>query len=127
MDKIERWIKRQLASAVDAGIGQWDDSTESALGERIYQVTDGQMTLMLSKTGFMYHGTSSSFECRYDEAESIELAPLVEIMKLRGDLSKILELGVYVQDRLDYLTMELPLRVYSSVAPVLARIVNELV
>ncbi len=126
MDRIERWIKRSLASAVAAGIGQWADSPESALGKRFYQVTDGSMTLVLSQMGFTYEGPPRSFECRYDEVEAIELAPLADVMRLRGDLSKILTTGIILRGVPERLKLQLPLRVYSQVVTVLFRIVNEL-
>ncbi|RUP11004.1 hypothetical protein [Hyphomicrobium sp.] len=125
MDRIERWIKRSLASAVAAGIGQWADSPESALGKRIYQVTDGPMTLVLSQLGFTYDGAPRSFECRYDEVEAVELTPLVEFMRLRGDLSKIVTTGIILRGVTERLELQLPLAVYSSVVTVLFRIVKE--
>ena len=126
MDRIEQWIKRKLASAVVAGIGQWAESPGSALGRPIYHVTDGPVTLVLSELGFTYEGPTLRLECRYDEVEAIKLAPLVEIMRLRGDLSKMLTIEVVQRGVLPPHVLQLPLRVYSQVATVLARIVNEL-
>lgn len=126
MDRIERWIKRKLASGIAAGIGQWADTPESAFGKQIYQVTDGPMTLALSQLGFTYDGPPRPFECRYDEVEAIELTPLQELVRLRGDLSKILTTAIILRGVPDRLELQLPLRVYSSVETVLFRIVNEL-
>ena len=126
MDRIERWIKRKLAPAVAAGIGQWAESPAGALGKPIYHVTDGAVMLVLSELGFMYDGPSPPFECRYDEVEAIKPATLVEIMRLRGDLSKMLTMEVKWRGVPGPLKLILPLRVYTSVAMVLVRIVDEL-
>jgi len=126
VDRIERWIKQKLASVIAAGVGQWADSPGSALGKPIYQVKDGSVTLVLSQLGFKYEGPTPPIECRYDEVEAIKLAPLTEIMRLRGDLNKMLPLGVILRGAPERLEMQWPLRVYSNVATVLERIVREL-
>lgn len=126
-DAIERWIKRRLAAAVAAGTGEWSNSAESALGKPIYQVTDGPMTLALSELGFTYTGLTPKIECRYDQVEALQLAPLVEIMRLRGDLDRHLNIGVVMRGSSARLEMQWPFRVYTSVATVLQRIVTEVV
>ena len=126
MDRIERWIKQRLAAAVAAGLGQWTDSPGSAIGRPIYHVTAGPVMLVLSELGFTYTGPTLSLECRYDEVEAIKLASLVEVMRCHGDLSKILTIEVTRRGAPAHYALQLPLRVYSSVATVLARIVKEL-
>jgi hypothetical protein len=126
VDRIEQWIKRKLAVAVADGNGQWVNSPESALGRPIYKVTAGPVTLVLSELGFKYEGPTPPIECRYEDVEAIKLAPLVEIMRLRGDLSKMLPVGVILRGAPAPLEMQWPLGVYSNVATVLERIVREL-
>ena len=127
MDRIELWIRQKLSSVIATGVGKWAVSPESALGKPIYYVKDGSVTLLLSQFGFKYEGPTPPIECRYDEVEAIKLAPLTEIVRLRGDLSKMLPLGVILRGAPERLEMQWPLRVYSNVATVLERIVRELV
>jgi len=84
------------------------------------------MTLMLSELGFSYSGPTPSIACRYTEVEALELAPLRDIMMLRGDLSGLLTIGVIRHGDPQLLTMQWPLRTYSNAATVLDRIVRKL-
>jgi len=84
------------------------------------------MTLVLSQMGFTYEGPPQPFECRYDEVDAIELTPLLEFMRLRGDLSKIVTTGIILRGVPERLELQLPLRAYSQVVTVLYRIVNVL-
>ena len=111
MGRIEQWIKRKLAVAVADGNGQWVSSPELALGKPIYQVTAGPVTLLLSELGFKYEGPTPYLECRYDKVEGFKLAPLVEIMRLRGDLSKMLTIGVILRGASVPIEMQWPLQV----------------
>ena len=126
MGKIERWIRQKLGAAVAAGIGEWAASPTSVLGKPIYKFADGSMTLTLSDLGFIYAGPTPAIERRYDEVEALKLAPLVTIMKLRGDLIAPITIGVIFRGAPVPLEMRLPLCVYSNVAAVLDRIVTEL-
>jgi hypothetical protein len=124
--RVERWIRQQLASAVAAGNGQWAISSSSAFGKAIYQVADGAMTLTLSELGFRYEGATPAIECRYDEVQSLELASLQSIMRLRGEPDAPLAVGAIIRGASLPIEMQWPLRVYANVATVLDRIVREL-
>jgi len=125
MDKTERWIRQKLVSAVAAGSGEWATSSDSAFGKPIYHVVDGAMTLTLSELGFSYAGTTPAIQSRYDEIEALELAPLQDIMKLRGDLNAELRIAVVIRGVPHPAEMLWSLRVYSNVAALLHRIVSE--
>ncbi|RZF64932.1 hypothetical protein EWE75_08715 [Sphingomonas populi] len=126
MGKIERWIRQKLGSAVAAGSGEWAASPPSNFGQPIYKFADGSMTLTLSELGFSYDGPTPGIERRYDEVEALELAPLENIMRLRGDLNAPITIGVIIRGASVPVEMRWPLRVYSNVATVLDRIVREL-
>jgi len=124
MDRIERWIKRQIAYAVRGGLGQWVDSQESSLGKPIYRVTNGPVTLVLSQMGFIYDGVSPHFECRYDEVEALNLATLPELMRGMYHEPRVLTIGVILWGVSTRHDLQLPTRVYCDVATLLARIVR---
>lgn len=126
MSKVEQWIRQKLGSVVAAGSGQWAAPSSSVFGKPIYQVIDGSMTLTLSELGFSYNGHTPAIEYRYDAVEELELTPLANIMRLRGDLNAPLTVGVIMRDASIRREMQRPLRVYSNVAVVLDRIVREL-
>lgn len=126
MGKIERWIRQKLGSAVAAGSGEWAALPTSDYGKAIYKFADGSMTLLLSELGFSYVGPTPAIACRYDKVEALELAPLVNIMRLRGDLDAPITVGVILRGVPVPLDMRWPLRLYSNVATVLDRIVREL-
>lgn len=126
MITVEQRIKRKLAASVAAGIGQWADSPGAALGKPIYHVKDGPVTLVLSELGFTYDDSAQCFECPYDEIEVFTPATLVEIMRLHRDPRNFLTIKVKRRGVPAPRELKLPVRVYSSVAPLLGRIVNEL-
>lgn len=126
MVTIEQWIKRKLAASVASGSGQWAEASDSVFGKSIYQVTRGRVTLVLSELGFRYDSPTSSMEHRYDEIASVKFAPLVEIMRARGDLDKMINIGIILRGRSQNLEMKWPLIIYSNVATVFGRIVKEL-
>jgi hypothetical protein len=127
VDKIEQWIRQKLVSAVSAGSGQWISPSGSAIVRPIYRVTEGGTTLELSQIGIIYDAGSTHFECRYDEIESIIPVPLAEILKLRGDMSKEVAMGVILRGNPVRIDLRLPLRVYSNISTVIARIVSKFV
>ncbi len=123
---VERWIRRELSAAVAAGNGRWGESSEANFGKSIYEVTDGQISLSLSQLGFTYRAPQSSISYFYDEIDTIELSSLTSLMEARGDLKKIMTIELVQIDKLQSERLELPLHIYSNVATVMARIVNEL-
>ena len=127
MITIEKWIRRKLAAAVAAGIGEWVESPVTDLGRPIYGVTDGGSRLVLYELGLVFSGPlSTSITCRYDEIQALETLSLVELMNVGGDLEKMVSIGVIWRGGRPAFSMRLPLRVYSQVVTVLGRIVDEL-
>lgn len=127
MNSVERLIRSKLEPAVAAGIGEWGDSTITTLGRAIYSAADGEFTIVLYDEGLRYaNGSQLSFQCRYDEVAAVKLPSLIQLAQLRGDLDKTLSLELTRQSDSHPYSLELSLRIYSQVASVLARIINDL-
>ncbi len=130
---IEQWIRRRSIAAVDVGLGEWADASEiTALGKPIYRMDDGPVKLALSELGFAYDGAPAAFECRYDQVETLHLAPLRELLPKNHDLlprngqSRLLILGLSRKGSLQRLEMRFSLRAYNQIASVLPHIVDGL-
>jgi len=123
---VEQWIKRKLDIFVSHGYGQWVDSPESVLGRPIYQITYGPTTIVLSELGFKYDGPTPPIECRYDEVGGLKHITLPELARLRGDLNKMVTVGVILRGASAPLEMQWPLLLYSNIITVLDRIVRDL-
>jgi hypothetical protein len=127
MVTIEEWIKRELTAAVAAGIGKWAEEEVTELGRPVYKVTDGGTTLVLLERGLRYgRSPNASVSYPYTSFESITLVPLIELMKVHRNLEAMVTIRTRLRPDNRVLEIELPVRVYSSVATVLARIVNDL-
>ena len=129
---IEQWIKRKSAAAVAGGLGEWADAPATVLGNPICRLTDGPVTLVLSELGFAYEGPPEAFECRYDQVDDLNLAPLRDLMPREGDLlprmdgSRLLTISAVKSVSNLPVEMQFSLRMYNQVATVLPRIVIEL-
>lgn len=128
MTRIENWIRQELRSAVNFGIGRWSDSLDSGsdLGRPIYDVTDGQFSLTLGDQGLLYSSASCTVSFRYDSVESMEISSLRELMTAQKCLDNLLALDFRLYGQADEYKIVLPLRIYAQVCTVIYRIVDEL-
>lgn len=122
MTSVKELVRRNLAPLVDDGVGRWG-TTEwtTALGATLFACESGETHLVLSERGISYRDANKGqwVDLAFDEIESVRLAHLAQLVGLRpGDaVSFWADTGTY--------ELALPARVYSSIGPVVHRIVSE--
>jgi hypothetical protein len=119
--EIEKWIRRRLCAAVQAGIGEWSNASHPAFGNGIYQVSHGSKNLLLCQLGFQYRNGSIAFEFAYNDVKDLLGATLPELLRLRGELYADVKIEILPQDDSAPHVMILPYVVYSDTYTALSR------
>ncbi|WP_437314744.1 hypothetical protein [Sorangium sp. So ce385] len=119
---VRKEIRRELAASVDFGIGCWPKdliATHPDLGAALYHYDDADVSVTLYEGGVVSRGASGALRLRYTELDAVTPVLLTELVRVR-DLNAPVSIQIEAQGVVS--EIRVPLKVYSSLCPVLAHI-----
>jgi hypothetical protein len=119
---IDQQVRRAFESAVVAGIGQWAHGQNyTNLGDSIYEYRADGLVICLCNAGLCYVVDEIVQVWKYEDIDEILPSPLRDLARAGGPEGRV-NIGIRVRDVLGMI--EIPLKVYSSLCPILLKLVT---